>query len=166
MRRSALLFAAGAIGLSCVTSFVRAELVGGGQSLSARVDPHSDSVEREVSAPDTEAQQHNYEGNTKVEAPSGPLAPTIIGSALSYLNLNRHLLGAGVGNDESACGVSVQQKFNCSEVACEDLVPGYINYIDFFYCDAPNVGARIFAFLLLLLWGVFLLHLVESTTNE
>jgi hypothetical protein len=43
---------------------------------------------------------------------------------------------------------------------------GYINYLDFFFCDAPNLGAQIFAFLLLLLWMAFLLHLVETTTNE
>lgn len=108
----------------------------------------------------------------------GPLGPTVIGSALSYFGLDRHLVGSasssspeadGAGllaSEDSACGATVQQRFNCSEAACEDLVPGYINYLDFFYCEAPNTGARIFAFLLLLIWGIFLLHLVESTTNE
>jgi adenylosuccinate lyase len=30
----------------------------------------------------------------------------------------------------------VQQRFNCSEVGCQDLVPGYVNYIEFYYCTA------------------------------
>jgi hypothetical protein len=131
--------------------------------------------------------------------------------------------------EEDSCALTLQRKFNCTEEACADLVPGtlypsllvlcnisyhvvlgssdlnialcmhgyslrtaalhssvcpmrahsrgipaytvisiagYINYLDFFYCTANNIGLQILTFLLFLLWMAFLLHLVETTTNE
>jgi hypothetical protein len=115
-----------------------------------------------------------------VAAEEGADAPAADGSAAGLgIGLGQHtLVGAVTGwfnvtadgffslADTASCGASLQTRYNCSEEACEDLVPGYINYLDFFYCDAGNTGARVFAFLLLLVWMVFLLQLVESTTNE
>ena len=43
---------------------------------------------------------------------------------------------------------------------------GYINYIEFYECSATNGGLRFLTFVLFLAWMLFLLHLVETTTND
>jgi hypothetical protein len=43
---------------------------------------------------------------------------------------------------------------------------GYVNYLDFFYCTANNDGLKALTFILFLVWALFLLHVVETTTNE
>ena len=43
---------------------------------------------------------------------------------------------------------------------------GYINYIYFQQCLVPTDALRWPSALLLVLWILFLLHIVESTTNE
>lgn len=44
---------------------------------------------------------------------------TLVGALLDWANLTNAL-----GEASSECGLSVQHKYNCSESACEDLVPG------------------------------------------
>ena len=132
-------------------------------------------------------------------------------------------------NDDEKCQHDIQKKYNCTELACEDLKPGtatsnwdiehgtptssvgrghhrcsrvftlmvvsnscahsrphaaqrlththlpphststagYINYIEFYECTTnANTGLQFLAFVLFLSWMLFLLHLVETTTND
>lgn len=64
------------------------------------------------------------------------------------------------------CAASVTQRFNCSLEGCDDLTPGYINYIEFYYCAATSGALQVLSFLLFIAWMAFLLHLVETTTND
>jgi len=84
------------------------------------------------------------------------------------LHSNGFSLFAPVEGDNSTtpCGESVKAQYHCSEDGCEDLAAGYINYIYFQECIVPNTGTRIISAFLLVLWMLFLLHIVESTTNE
>ena len=43
---------------------------------------------------------------------------------------------------------------------------GYINYIYFYECSLPNLGARVGTMMLFVIWLLFLLHLVETTTTD
>ena len=93
-------------------------------------------------------------------------------------------------HDSDSCGAKLQQQFNCSEYDCLDRVAGellcvsnlrswrlaaflsilhagYVNYLDFFYCGTGgNGGLQFLVFVLFLVWALFLLHVVETTTNE
>jgi Ca2+/Na+ antiporter len=84
------------------------------------------------------------------------------------LHSNGYSLFAPVEGDNSTipCGERVKTQYRCSEDGCEDLAAGYINYIFFQECIVPDTGTRIISALLLVLWMLFLLHIVESTTNE
>jgi hypothetical protein len=68
--------------------------------------------------------------------------------------------------DPNSCGAKLQHKFNCTEYDCQDRVAGYINYLSFFYCTASNPGLQALTFIMFLVWALFLLHVVETTTNE
>ena len=90
------------------------------------------------------------------------------------------LLPAALRNDgshvacESECCRAVQRNFACNQSACEDLVAGYVNYLEFYYCTLPGpvegpgtvTAARVALFAGLLVWLFFLLHLIETTVND
>lgn len=83
----------------------------------------------------------------------------------------RMLSASSLGADEG-CELALQARFNCNQTACDDLVPGYFNYLEFYYCLTPQVPgaaqtvAQVFTFLLFVIWMAFLLHLVETTTSD
>lgn len=66
----------------------------------------------------------------------------------------------------NTCGVEVQQLYKCTEAGCQDLAAGYINYIYFQKCIVPQGAAQVFSGLLLVVWMLFLLHCVETTTDH
>jgi hypothetical protein len=73
--------------------------------------------------------------------------------------------GDGSGNATLSCAARIKEEYGCSEEGCADLVPGYMNYILFQQCLVP-AQASVPTALLIVIWMLFLLHCVESTTNE
>ena len=115
-------------------------------------DDHPTSISQQVDHPD-------FETNNEVGSYEQRWYP---------LHSNGYTLFAPVEGDNStvACGERVKVQYRCSEDGCEDLAAGYINYIFFQECIVPDAGTRIISALMLVLWMLFLLHIVESTTNE
>jgi len=141
-------------------------------SLSSALPSNSPSHESQEENPLLQIQlldeREDLISNSLVD--SAAATPTILNLENRWypLHSNGFSLFAPVEGDNSTipCGESVKAQYHCSEDGCEDLAAGYINYIYFQECIVPNAGTRIISAFLLVLWMLFLLHIVESTTNE
>jgi len=92
--------------------------------------------------------------------PVDPSSALRVQAADDRADAPRHLAAAGA----ESCGVMVQHKFNCSAVACEDKVQGYINYIYFKECTMESVPALAYIMLVVLL--LYWLFLLGDTADE
>jgi len=119
---------------------------------------------------------HSYLYPTNGNTSSGPQSDSIVkqtfngtefGSNSLIYNLYTQLSDDKTDSgDNSTCAYAIASQYKCSEENCEDLVAGYINYISFQECTITNSAARFGSGVLLIIWLLFLLHIVESTTNE
>lgn len=109
------------------------------------------------------------DGRVASPASFSPASSTLVGvgSVANAANF-RHLSAIA---DDKVCGLDLggttnSSKFVCSMPGCADKVAGYFNYLDLLYCRIGALGPRVAVCLVMLLWVAFLLHIVESTTND